>query len=67
MISRNEPGYMQAYRIRTGRQYSMALPISLLQQILAGNDGRESLLRHLGPDICKAISSAPKARSGATA
>lgn len=52
---------MRAWRIRTGRTKTVALPVGVLSELLAHPDARLVLRKHLGLDLVLAIKNSPKA------
>ncbi len=57
---------MRAWRIRTGRTKTLALPVGVLAELLAHPDARLLLRTYLGLDLALAIKNAPQAPSEAT-
>jgi len=56
-MGKQDPKYLRAYRVRTGRQKSLPIPVCVLKEAIGTGD-QSPLLQYLGPEMVEAVKEA---------
>jgi hypothetical protein len=59
-----QPGYRRAYRIRTGRQQTLPIPVGVLAQAIQAKTCMP-IVNHLGEEMVQAVKDAAQAQDAA--